>query len=80
MLLVSGQITGELVDILRGALDREPNCGFVIDLKNVVLADREAVQLLARSEAAGTELRNCPPYIREWVTREEKATKDIDEA
>jgi len=28
------------------------------------------VKLLALSEAHGTELRNCPPYIREWVTRE----------
>ena len=38
--------------------------------KNVLLVDREAVGLLALSEASGTELRNCPPYIREWVTRE----------
>ena len=43
---------------------------FAIDLKNVLLVDREAVKLLALSEANGTELRNCPPYIREWVTRE----------
>jgi transcriptional regulator with GAF, ATPase, and Fis domain len=27
------------------------------------------VKLLALSEAGGTELKNCPPYIREWVTR-----------
>jgi hypothetical protein len=28
------------------------------------------VKLLALSKANGTELRNCPPYIREWVARE----------
>jgi hypothetical protein len=28
------------------------------------------MKILALSEAHGTELRNCPPYIREWVTRE----------
>jgi hypothetical protein len=69
VLLVSGGITGEHVDILRGVLEQEPG-GFAIDLHNVVLVDREAVKLLALTEANGTELRSCPPYIRVWVTRE----------
>ena len=55
--------------MLRGVLEQESG-GFAIDLKNVFLVDREAVKLLALSESDGTELRNCPPYIREWVTRE----------
>ena len=74
VLFVSGQITGEHVEMLRGVLDQEPY-GFEIDLKNVFLVDREAVKLLAFSEANGTELRNCPPYIREWVTRERAETR-----
>jgi hypothetical protein len=41
---------------------------------NVLLVGREAVKLLALSEANGTELRNCPPYVREWVTRERAET------
>jgi hypothetical protein len=57
------------VEILRGVLEQESG-GFAIDLKNVLLVDREAVNLLVLNEANGTELRNCPPYIREWVTRE----------
>lgn len=69
VLFVSGRITGEHVDMLRGVLEQESD-GFAIDLKNVLLVDREGVKLLALSEAKGTELRNCPPYIREWVTRE----------
>ena len=73
VLFVSGQITGEHVDLLRGVLEQESG-GFAIDLKNVLLVDREAVKLLALSEAHGTELRNCPPYIREWVTRERSET------
>jgi len=71
---VSGAITGEHVDMLRGVLDQESG-GFAIDLKNVLLVDREAVKLLAFCEANGTELRNCPPYIREWVTRERAETR-----
>ena len=60
--------------MLRGVLKQESG-GFAIDLKNVLLVDREAVKLLALSEANGTELRNCPPYIREWVTREGAETQ-----
>src|SRR5260370_12933038 len=67
-LFVSGRITGEHVDVLRGVVEQESG-GFAINLKNVVLVDREAVKLLALSEAHGTELMNCPPYIRESVTR-----------
>jgi len=69
VLFISGRITGEHVDILHGVLEQESG-GFAIDLKNVLLVDREAVKLLVLSEANGAELRNCPPYIREWVTRE----------
>ena len=69
VLFVSGCVTGEHVDMLRGVLEQE-SAGFAIDLRNVLLVDREAVKLLALSEAYRAELRNCPPYIREWVTRE----------
>ena len=69
LLLVSGCLKGEHVDMLHGVLEQESG-GFAIDLKNVLLVDREAVKLLALSEAKGTELKNCPPYVREWVTRE----------
>ena len=74
VLLVSGRITGEHVDMLRGVLDQESD-RFEIDLQNVLLVDREAVKLLALREANGTELRNCPPYVREWVTRERAETR-----
>jgi hypothetical protein len=69
VLFVSGCVTGEHVDMLRGVLEQESG-GVAIDFKNVLLVDLEAVKLLALREANGTELRNCPPYIREWVTRE----------
>src|SRR5580704_12668975 len=74
VLFVSGGVTGEHIDMLRGVLEQE-SVGFTIDLKNVVLVDREAVKLLALSETHGTELRNCSPYIREWVSRERAETQ-----
>lgn len=30
----------------------------------------ETVIFLAECEAEGIELKNCPAYIREWITRE----------
>lgn len=42
----------------------------VLDLKDLTLIDREAVIFLAECEAEGIELKNCPAYIREWITRE----------
>ena len=68
------------MDTLRNALRQEAGA-LAIDLKNVSLVDREAVKLLARCETNGTELRNCPHYIREWVKREraERETRRSEE-
>ena len=66
---ISGQITGKDVDLLRSLLEQERSV-VAIDLRDVLLVDRGAVKLLALSELDGAELRNCPAYIREWVTRE----------
>lgn len=79
VLFVSGQITGKHVNTLRRLVEQEAGA-FAIDLKNVLLVDRAAVELLARSEDRGAELRNCPPYVREWVTREATGTEGIDDA
>ena len=49
---------------------RQESVALAIDLKNVSVVDRDAVQLLALTEYNGTKLRNCPKYVREWVTRE----------
>jgi len=77
ILCISGRITGQDVDLLRGLLEQERSA-VAIDLKNVLLADREAVKLLAIRESNGTELRNCPAYIREWITRERVDTNASD--
>ena len=68
VLRISGRIQGEDLDVLRNAL--EDGSVVALDLTEVELADRDAVTLLARTERNGIELRHCPAYIREWVTRE----------
>jgi anti-anti-sigma regulatory factor len=68
VLRISGRITGEGLDVLRTAL--EEGRVVALDLTEVELVDRDAVTLLAVAEGNGIELRHCPAYIREWVTRE----------
>ena len=45
----------------------------VLDLKDVTLVDRAAVHFLARVEMAGTELVNCPEYVRSWIAAQTEA-------
>ena len=71
VLRISGRITRDDVDILRAAIDQERGA-IAIDLGEVGVVDRDTVNLLALSEARGVELRNCPPYIREWIAREQQ--------
>jgi hypothetical protein len=68
LLRVSGRIAGEDLEVLRSALEERGVIG--VELAEVELVDRDAVTLLALTEANGIELRHCPGYIREWVTRE----------
>jgi len=72
VLHISGRITQEDLDVLRTAID---DGGVVaVELAELELVDREAVKLLAISEVNGVELRHCPAYIREWVTREQESS------
>lgn len=73
VLRVSGQLHGEHVDTLR-ELIRVEKGRLALDLVEVTIVDRAAVSLLAASEISGTELRNAPAYVREWVTREKEQT------
>jgi hypothetical protein len=68
---LSGQIEEEQVAELGALFDPGADGhNLVLDLYEVRLVDREAVRFLARCEAQGARLAHCPPYIREWITRE----------
>ena len=75
ILRISGRITGEDLNVLRASMDHEKTA-MAIDLKDILLVDREVVKLLALCESNGNELRNCPLYIREWITREREASNE----
>lgn len=70
---MSGRLRAENVSELSALLAAESvGRALVLDLRDVVLVDREIVRFLRACEGDGVELRNCPPYIREWIARGEE--------
>jgi len=68
---LSGRIAAENVAELKTLFELEAQGRLIIlDLENITLVDRNAVQFLERCEADSIKLKNCPAYIREWITRE----------
>ena len=39
----------------------------ILDLRDVMLVNRDAVKFLHRCEADGIQLENCPLHVRRWI-------------
>ena len=67
---VSGRMDAENLAELEMLLSSETNGRrIILDLKDLTLVDQDAVSFLGRCEADDIQLKNCPAYIREWITR-----------
>jgi hypothetical protein len=66
---LSGRLQFKHISELR-TLIRDEEHRVVLDLREVNLLDREAVEFLVACERDGVSVRNSSPYIREWITRE----------
>jgi anti-anti-sigma regulatory factor len=67
---LSGQLGGESIGELEALISAETSDRrIVLDLKDLRLVDQDIVSFLKRREADGIQLKNCPPYIREWIKR-----------
>jgi hypothetical protein len=71
---VSGQLDADNVSELCQVVDAEPTGGvLVLDLTDLVLADRDAVRFLREYEARRrVVLRNCPAYVRTWMSGDDQ--------
>jgi anti-anti-sigma regulatory factor len=81
VLHISGRIDSADVEILRELIEKEERAKNIlaIDLKEVTLISRDAIRLLSSVETRKTELRNCPAYIRNWVSRDKRfRAKEMD--
>src|SRR5580658_2196320 len=72
---LSGRIRSGDIEGLRGQMDAHAG-GMALDLEEVTLVDVEVVRFLGMCEAKGVELVHCPPYIREWVLREQASDEE----
>jgi len=85
VLKITRAANGEVVIKLSGRMDAEnlaeverlmtaevDGRRIVLDLRDLTLVDQDAVSFLKRCEADNITLRNCPAYIREWITGEPK--------
>ena len=80
VLHISGRIDSADVEILRELIEKEERAKSIlaIDLTEVTLIGRDAIRLLSTVETKGTELRNCPAYIRNWVSRDKCSGMETD--
>src|SRR6266436_4003841 len=88
MLRIQRSGNGEVVFTLSGQMDEEPIAELetlinsevngrriVLDLKDLTLVNENAITFLERCEANSITLKNCPAYIREWITRQRREVK-----
>jgi anti-anti-sigma regulatory factor len=73
VLTVSGRLDAGNVSELCESLDAIPGgAAVVLDLTDLVLADRDVIRLLRRLEGGERiVLRNCPAYVLIWMAAED---------
>ena len=68
---VSGRLEAHNISELSALLAAEPDGRTrVLDLKDLVAVDGDAVRFLRMCETDSIVLRNCPRYIRAWIARD----------
>jgi len=72
---LSGRMDAENIAELETLIRSEGNGRrIILDLKDLTLVNQEAVSFLERCEADSITLKNCPAYIREWITRQRRGS------
>jgi anti-anti-sigma regulatory factor len=85
MLRIQRTADGDVVFTLSGRLDKEhvaelesligaegKDRRIVLDLRDMTLTGQDGITFLAKCEADGISLVNCDPYVREWITRQQR--------
>jgi hypothetical protein len=67
---LSGRMGAESIGELETLISAEASeRRIAFDLKDLTLVDQDVVSFFRRCEADSVQLKNCPAYIREWMTR-----------
>ena len=67
-----GNFTAEYVSAVEKALSpqRYSRDKVILDLTNVTLVDRAAMELLRGPKLKGIKIRNTPSYVTRWIEQE----------
>jgi hypothetical protein len=68
LLHISGHLQEVHVSMIEELIAKETD-PVVFDLAEITLVDREAVKFLAACDVRSIGLRNCPEFIREWMSK-----------
>jgi anti-anti-sigma regulatory factor len=74
VLRVCGRVHIECVNTLKDLIETE-SAKIVLDLSEVTRADHDAATFLAACELKGIELKNCPAFLRSWVSKDQARLK-----
>lgn len=90
MLRITRKANGDVVFTLSGRIDKEhiaelealiaaegKERRIIFDLEELTLTLQDGMAFLARCEAAGIELANCDPYLREWIARQRAGNQPL---
>ena len=85
MLRIERSANGQVVFTLSGRMQTQdieqvqqllvveaPGQRLMFNLRDVTLVNQDAVTFLARCEANGIKIENCPLYIRNWIDQEKR--------
>lgn len=74
---LSGRMEAEDADALRKLIGLEPSSKrIVLNLRELVLVDSDAMEFLAECEAKGIKLEQYPGFVRTWI--DQWKTLDMD--
>ena len=68
-LALSGRIQSNHIDFIRSAMS-DGRGRKILDLSEITLVDLGVVRFLISCQDEGTDLVQCPPFVREWILRE----------
>jgi hypothetical protein len=69
ILRLIGRVCSDCIEELRQRVQNQASL-IVLDLAGVDLVDLQSVRFLRDCQDQKIELRNCTPYILEWIRRE----------
>jgi hypothetical protein len=73
---LSGRLDHETIAELENLIGAEVNGQpIVLDIKDLTLVGQRDIDFLVGCEAAGIKLVDCPHYVRDWIARQQGASK-----